>query len=156
MNQMQLIAVYGNPMTDRVAFETKYMKTVDTMRWRGKIKALPVKIYMNKILQAPFGKVMDELITTGLHREIKTWDGCYNVRYQRGSRTMLSRHSWGLAIDLNATWNPLVSVNAANRAALRAKYVQWSEPFLDIWRKHGFECGADWTNKLDGMHFELK
>jgi hypothetical protein len=110
---------------------------------------------MNRLLEDPLDEVMRELIKTGLIAEIKTWDGLFNVRYQRGSRTKLSRHSWGLAIDMNAAWNPLVKVTPATRAALRKKHVKWTEPFLKVWRDNGFECGADWKDRLDGMHFEL-
>lgn len=155
MNQMQCIAMWGNPFDDIDAFEGKWMRHLDTIRWRSKIKALPCKVYMHKQMHAPFANVMDELIRTGLYREIKTWDGCYNVRYQRGSKTVISKHSWGIAVDLNAAWNPLVSVTKANRAIKRYANVKWSEAFLDVWRKD-FICGADWFDKLDGMHFELK
>jgi len=99
--------------------------------------------------------VLDQLARKKLMAEIKTWDGLFNVRYQRDSRTKLSRHSWGLAIDMNAAWNPLVKVTSANRAALRKANVKWSERFLQVWRDNGFECGADWMDRLDGMHFEL-
>jgi hypothetical protein len=99
--------------------------------------------------------VLHQLKDCGRIDEIRTWDGLYNVRYMRGSKTVLSRHSWGLAVDLNATWNPLVSVTPQNRAEMRKKYVKWSEKFLKIWRKNGFDCGADWKTRLDGMHFEL-
>jgi hypothetical protein len=156
MNQAQLIAKFGNPMTDRAAFEGKHMTLVDSALFAAANHNIPRRMYMNKLLVQPLDAVKYKLINTGLITEVKTWDGLYNVRYQRGSRTALSRHSWGLAIDMNAAWNPLVRVTPANRAAMRAKHVQWSEPFLQVWRDAGFSCGADWRDRLDGMHFELK
>jgi hypothetical protein len=78
------------------------------------------------------------------------------VRKQRGSNS-ISKHSFGIALDFNAAWNPLVrGVTPATRGKLRAAKVTWSEDFLDVWRNNGWECGADWQTVLDGMHFELK
>lgn len=156
MTQAEMIAKFGNPMVDRVNFERKWMTLVDTDKWDRVIKPLPSSVYMNRLLVEPFTKVMDQLLFSDLYKEIKTWDGCFNVRYQRGSRTVLSRHSWGLAIDLNAAWNPLVRVTPLTRTMMRRKHVQWSERFLQVWRNNGFDCGADWKDSLDGMHFELK
>jgi hypothetical protein len=156
MTQAQLIARFGNPMTNRAAFERKHMKLVETESYAMHNRNIPSRIYMNRLLEDPLDEVMRELIKTGLIAEIKTWDGLFNVRYQRGSRTKLSRHSWGLAIDMNAAWNPLVKVTPANKAAMRKANVKWSEKFLQVWRDNGFECGADWKDRLDGMHFELK
>jgi hypothetical protein len=155
MTQEQLIARFGNPMTNRLAFERRHMVLVETEYYGLHNRNIPSRMYMNRLLQDPLYKVMDKLIMVGLIKEIKTWDGLFNVRYQRDSRTKLSRHSWGLAIDMNAAWNPLVKVTTANRAALRKANVKWSERFLQVWRDNGFECGADWKDRIDGMHFEL-
>lgn len=155
MTQEQLIRRFGNPMTNRATFERKYMVLVDTTGFASINPNIPRRMYMNHLLKEPLLTVLDQLARKKLIGEIKTWDGLFNVRYQRGSRTKLSRHSWGLAIDMNAAWNPLVKVTPANRAAMRKKNVQWTEAFLKVWRDKGFECGADWTDRLDGMHFEL-
>ncbi len=155
--QAQLVSKFGNPMIPaaRKEFEAKWMTMVDLTAYDDVITALPTRIYMNKLVVEPFKAVLDELITTGLYQEIKTYDGCFNVRYQRGSTTRLSRHSWGLAFDFNAAWNPLVKVTTPpGRDELRKKHVQWSEPFLQVWRDNGFICGADWLKSLDGMHTE--
>ncbi len=155
--QAQLVSKFGNPMQPgyKAVFESKWMTMVDMSAYDDVITALPTRIYMNKLVVEPFKAVLDELIRTGLHQEIKTFDGCFNVRYQRGSTTRLSRHSWGLAFDFNAAWNPLVKVKTpAELPALRRHYVKWTEPYLQVWRDHGFICGADWTTFLDGMHTE--
>jgi hypothetical protein len=66
-------------------------------------------------------------------------------------------HSFGIAIDMNAAWNPLLrGVHPNKRSELRKEYVKWSEKFLDVWRRNGWDCGADWNTVLDGMHFEIK
>jgi D-alanyl-D-alanine carboxypeptidase len=154
--QSELVSKFGNPMTaDRTQFEAKWMTIVDLTAYDRVIEALPTKIYMNKLVEAPFKSVLEGLIAANLHTEVKTYDGCFNVRFQRGSTNKLSRHSWGLAFDFNAAWNPLVKVKTPpGRDAIRKQYVKWTEPFLQIWRDNGFSCGSDWTYSIDGMHFE--
>jgi hypothetical protein len=142
-------------MVNRVAFERKHMMLVHTHESGFDSAVIPKRIYCNKMMVSPLLRVLQELNEESLLDEIKTWDGLYNLRYMRGSKSVLSRHSWGLAVDLNATWNPLVKVTPQNRAQLRKKHVKWSEKFLQVWRDNGFDCGADWKDRLDGMHFEL-
>jgi len=70
--------------------------------------------------------------------------GCYTPRFNRigGSAAgSLSRHTWGMAFDLNTVTN-----------------AQGAEPQLDcgvvrIFRRHGFAWGGNFT-RPDGMHFE--
>lgn len=154
--QAQLVAKFGNPMTgNRRKFENDWMVMVDMQAYDLVIPALPTKMYMNKLVVEPFKNVLNELIKSELYKEIKTYDGCFNVRFQRGSTTKLSRHSFGLAFDFNAAWNPLVKVTTPpGRDELYRRHVQWSKPFLQVWRDNGFACGADWQSALDGMHFE--
>jgi len=142
-------------MLNRTSFEKKHMVLVQIDEFGFDSPVLPKQIYANRTLVPRLIKVLQQLNEKGLIGEIRTWDGLYNVRYMRGSKSVLSRHSWGLAVDLNATWNPLVKVTPANRAQMRKKHVKWSEKFLQVWRDNGFECGADWKDRLDGMHFEL-
>jgi hypothetical protein len=155
--QLQLVNKFGNPMIDseRVAFEKNHMITIDLMAYDRTIFPLPSKLYINKLMREPLIRVFNTLVSTKLYTEIKTFDGCFNVRYQRGSKTRISRHSWGLALDFNAAWNPLVKVtNPPGRSVLYAKHVTWSSQFLQVWRNEGFVCGADWKSSIDGMHFE--
>lgn len=134
---------FGNPLKSRTKFEKNWMELWDIPEEINKaIPALPNKVYINYLLIAPLESTLRELIALGHHKEIKTWDGCYNVRLKRGGTT-LSTHSYGIAIDMNATWNPF-----------RGK-VTWSKGFLDVWRKNDWICGADWsTASKDGMHFQ--
>ena len=142
-------------MLNRAAFERKHMVLIETDDYDISYPIIPQRLYLNKLLVLPLMETLHQLNARGLIGEIKTWDGLYNVRYMRGSKSVLSRHSWGLAVDMNAAWNPLVSVTPQNRTVMRKKHVKWSEKFLNTWRNNGFECGADWKDKLDGMHFEF-
>ncbi|MBO9617342.1 MAG: M15 family metallopeptidase [Dyadobacter sp.] len=141
--QAQLIAKFGNPEINRLPFENKWMKVwIVPADIRKAIPAMPQKIYLNKLIEAPLDKTLRRLIALGLHEEIKTWDGCFNIRKKRGSGG-ISAHAFGIAVDLNAATNPF-------RGS-----VTWSAQFLKVWRDIGWICGADWSAaSRDGMHFQ--
>jgi hypothetical protein len=105
------------------------------------IGIIPKRLYCNKDLVAPLSQAFKNLITTGFVKELKTWDGCFNIRKKRGLSSM-SLHSWGIAIDVNAAWNGLNKT-----PVLSAGFVKC---FTDV----GFDWGGTWTRK-DGMHFQL-
>ena len=106
------------------------------------IKTVPQRIYCNKDMLVPLSKAFFNLIEQGIQDELKTWDGCFNIRKKRGL-TSMSLHSWGIAIDVNAAWNGL-----NQKPTLSPKFVKC---FIDA----GFEWGGTWQ-RLDGMHFQLK
>lgn len=140
--QAQLIKLYGNPATNQPEFERNWMVIWDIPDdINAIIKPLPNRMYCHKALVVPLEKTFRALIAKGLHKEIRTYDGCFNVRKKRGLST-LSVHAFGLAVDLNAAWNPL------------GGKVTWSKEFVDVWRAQGWTCGADWTTRKDGMHFQ--
>ena len=105
------------------------------------IGIIPKRLYCNKDLVTPLSLAFKNLITTGFVKELKTWDGCFNIRKKRGLSSM-SLHSWGIAIDVNAAWNSLNKT-----PVLSAGFVKC---FTDV----GFDWGGTWTRK-DGMHFQL-
>lgn len=105
------------------------------------IGVIPKRIYCNKDLIQPLQAAFKALIGTGCVNELKTWDGCFNIRKKRGLASM-SLHSWGIAIDVNAFENGL-----GVQPKLSAKFVKC---FTD----NGFDWGGTWTRK-DGMHFQL-
>jgi len=106
------------------------------------IGVIPKRIYCNKDMVAPLSKAFKALIDTGKVNELKTWDGCFNIRKKRGLSSM-SMHSWGLAVDVNAFENGL------NQTP------KLSAGFVKCFTDNGFEWGGEWKRK-DGMHFELK
>lgn len=138
-----LLARYGNPVNNQKLFETKWMITwVVPDDIHIIIPHLPAHIYLNRDIAVSFEKILRKLIAANVHTEIRTWDGCFNVRSQVGSTT-ISRHSWGIALDMNAAWNKLYGK------------VSWSDTFLNICRNEpGWILGADFYSRKDGMHFE--
>lgn len=149
--QEKLIQKYGDPLGDRKVFELVNMDLWDIPLYiNTHIPALPNKLYCHKDIVKPLHNVFMSLCESGLYREIKTFDGCYNVRLIRGSKTNLSIHSWGLAIDLNAAHNPLKHTKAECKGK---GLTPFSLSFDEVWRTQGFTCGIDFA-RGDGMHFE--
>ena len=105
------------------------------------IGVIPKKIYCNKDMVNPLSLAFKYLIERNFIKELKTWDGCFNIRKKRGLNSA-SLHSWGIAIDINAAWN-----------GLNMK-PQLSEGFVKCFTDAGFEWGGNWKRR-DGMHFEL-
>jgi hypothetical protein len=70
------------------------------------VGVIPKKLYCNKDMVAPLSQAFTNLISRGKVSELKTFDGCFNIRKKRGLSSM-SLHSWGIAIDVNAAWNQL-------------------------------------------------
>ena len=146
-----LLKRYGNPMAAAKPFEDKFMTHWMVPVWIDThIPALPNKLYVNKDIIGPLETVFNRLISLQVYKEIKTFDGLFNVRYIRGSKTKLSIHSWGLAIDLNASDNPL-GLSPAQCAEKGLK--PFTKLFYEIWRDAGWTCGTDFK-RSDGMHFE--
>lgn len=129
---------WGDPSTTED--EGKYMTLWD-IPTSLEVGTIPKRLYCNKILIEPLSKALKNLIDTGHVNELKTWDGCFNVRKKRGLATQ-SLHSWGIAIDVNAAWNGL---------GITPKL---SAGFVKCFTDAGFEWGGTWTRK-DGMHFQL-
>lgn len=95
------------------------------------------KLVMSKF-QAAFKNVVDRKLA----KQVKTFDGCFVLRKIRGGKS-ISTHSWGIAIDLNAKWNPLGQKN-----------FEMSEELAKCFEDVGFIWGGRWTARPDAMHFQ--
>ena len=105
------------------------------------IGVLPKKVYCNKDLEKPLEIAFTNIVSRKLVDQVKTWDGCFNIRKKKSNSTP-SLHSWGLAIDINAAWNGY------------NKPVTMSKELVQCFKDAGFDWGGDWIIK-DGMHFQL-
>jgi peptidoglycan hydrolase-like protein with peptidoglycan-binding domain len=80
---------------------------------------------------------------------ILTYDGSFNPRFVRGSRTSLSNHAFGTAFDINEPYNKL-----GHRPALVGQKGSVRE-LVPIANKWGFYWGGHYHGRPDGMHFEV-
>lgn len=92
---------------------------------------------------------------------------CFNQRsITAGGR--VSKHSYGLAMDINPRYNPYYKMKASGKAVVRP---EGSEAYLDrtevspymirkgdlcyrLFKQHGFQWGGDWASGKDYQHFE--
>jgi hypothetical protein len=121
--QLQGIPVFGRPSSGRMRFHRKAEEQLKSM-WAAWEQA-------------------------GLLALVLTYDGSYNARFIRGSRSVLSNHAYGSAFDINTRWNPLGAVPAlaGEEGSVRE--------LVSIANEHGFYWGGHFNNRPDGMHFEV-
>lgn len=100
------------------------------------------RMYVNKDIIPYLDNAFIKLIEKDLFKELKTFDGCWNIRPIRGTTDKWSMHTFALAVDFNSKENPLGGP------------IEFSEEFLQCWRDTGWTCGADFKN-VDGMHLQL-
>lgn len=92
---------------------------------------------------------------------------CFNYRIVEGS-THLSKHAYGLAIDVNPFYNPYITYNKDGSVNISPV---GSEPYADrtadfpykidendlcykLFKEHGFVWGGDWNSCKDYQHFQ--
>lgn len=92
---------------------------------------------------------------------------CFNYRVVSGSSS-LSRHAYGLAIDINPLYNPYITYNRDQTItvspAAGADYADRSKAFpykIDeddlccrLFKEHGFIWGGNWNSCKDYQHFQ--
>ena len=92
---------------------------------------------------------------------------CFNFRTVAGT-ARLSKHSRGMAIDINPLYNPYVRrrkdgtllvqpANArqyADRKKQRPYKIEKGDLCYRLFLKHGFKWGGSWANSKDYQHFE--
>jgi hypothetical protein len=144
----QLNAKYGVPNE-----QGTYLTTI-TLPYPFLYDGKPVsKMRCHKLVADKFLAVFNDILAHyGLEEinrlGINKYGGCFNYRKMRGG-TQLSRHSWGVAIDLDPQRNLLKETSATARFA-RPEY----KPMIDIFYKHGFVSLGREKN-YDWMHFEI-
>jgi hypothetical protein len=130
----ECLSKFGNPKSE------KFMVIWDVPT-ELEIGAIPKRIYCNKLMVEPLKQAFTNLIDRKVVNQLKTYDGCFNIRKMRGSNSM-SLHSWGIAIDVNATWNRM------------GKKPTLSKEFVACFVDAGFDWGGNWRYP-DGMHFQI-
>ena len=92
---------------------------------------------------------------------------CFNYRTVPGRSTM-SKHSLGLAIDINPFYNPYITKDSSGNTSITPvgsePYADRSTSFLhkitpddlcyQLFTEHGFTWGGSWKNSKDYQHFQ--
>jgi hypothetical protein len=137
-SQLLLFTRYGDPR--KPGWDLKWIN-----HWHPQVllpwfpaEELRVHKHLQPLLEAAFL----ELKSLGLHTEIHAIQQCHKLEHIHDS-PVLSVHSWGAAIDLNAAENPSGSVGS------------WSKAFIDTMVRNGLYCGQNWTGKREPMHFAM-
>jgi hypothetical protein len=104
-----------------------------------------IRAQCHVVVVGDLAAALADVVTAGLASTIDVGDtnaygGCFNPRYSRNSG-YLSRHSYGMAIDINTDSNCLGCRPPMNCEVVR------------IFRRHGFAWGGNFRVP-DGMHFE--
>lgn len=119
--------------------------------WRAEniqvIEVQGIRLAAHKLVAPLFKTFINELCSGGYRLDRTADDWGYANRDVRGAPGVKSNHSWGLAVDLNATTNPMTNDGLLhtdlppNVSQLAAKY--------------GFRWGGDYSGRKDPMHFEF-
>lgn len=139
---------YGQIIDGKWADEAKHCVTVYVPELISKVcvntlaRAPWTRVYCNRAMARPLSKALQNVIDRGVIHELQTFDGCYNVRMIRGSKTELSAHAWALAIDLNAQLNPLGRPSA------------FSPEFVKCFTDEEWIWGGSFE-RLDAQHFSI-
>jgi hypothetical protein len=148
----QAIAKYGKPNeTGKGYLVTIPLPYPMRLSWDLKVKVL--KITCHRLVADKLTAIFKDLLSHYGYDEIvrlgiDLYGGCFNYRAMRGGSEW-SRHSWGIAIDLDPVRNQLHETKRTARFA-RTEY----KPMIDIFYKHGFVSLGREKN-YDWMHFEI-
>jgi hypothetical protein len=148
--QSQLEDVFGEPNYDD--FVQNYIAFIDLSEFQEHLKHVAnfhqgkrFGFSGNYILEDPFKAALQKIIAEGLADEIHSFEGCFNIRPMKSGGTP-SVHSWGLALDMDASTNPFSWTKLTT---------SWSKGFVKCMTSVGFEWGGLWTKPFDAMHFQL-
>lgn len=148
----QVVSLFGDP--------TPYMTTdggILAAAWESRILtpvALPAPLHVagggqtkvircHRLIAPSIARALDDLYAKGNWLLLQDYGGCYCWRTQRLAAHARSRHSWGIAIDLNVHDNPMMGTpKMAPEVVLAFKLA-------------GFAWGGDFVHRPDGMHFEF-
>jgi hypothetical protein len=152
LSTQEIISKYGEP--DETG---AYLVSIDLpykMRLAWDIKTQVSKMRCHKLAAGAFVNVFNDLLKHYGYEKIvelgiDLFGGCFSYRAMRGGSDY-SRHSWGIAIDLDPTRNELKADKSKAQFA-KPEY----KPMIEIFYRHGF-VSLGLEKNYDYMHFELK
>lgn len=148
----QAIAKYGQPTQQGSYLVTIQLPYPMRLAWDKNTKVKTMRCH--RLAAEDFVKVFEDILAKYGYDKIvelgiDLFGGCFNFRAMRGGSDY-SRHSWGIAIDLDPERNMLHETSKTARFA-RPEY----KDMIDIFYKHGFVSLGREKN-YDFMHFEKK
>lgn len=100
-------------------------------------------IHCHRLVVPALRRVLEDLAARDMCHLVNTFDGCFVPRHMGWDpRRPLSRHAWGIAVDVNARLFPYGSRARQNRR------------LIDAFARQGFVWGGGWRTP-DPMHFEI-
>jgi hypothetical protein len=148
----QLKIKYGKPTETGSAYLVRIKLPYPMILSWDKAKKVN-SISCHKLISEKLTNVFNEILSHYGLAEIQNlgidlYGGCFNFRKMRGG-TDWSRHSWGVAIDLDPERNTLHETKTTARFA-KQEY----KPMIDIFYRNGFlSLGIE--KNYDWMHFEI-
>ena len=148
----EIIDKYGKPNQNGTYLVSIKLPYPMRLAWDKNTKVNTMRCH--KLVAQNFTNAFNEILSVyGLAKiqdlGIDLFGGCFNFRSMRGGSDY-SRHSWGIAIDLDPERNQLKETSKTARFA-RPEY----KSMIDIFYKHGFvNLGVE--KNYDWMHFEIK
>ncbi len=125
-----------------IEIDVPQLRKISEGRTNGKIK-------FHKAAAPSLINAFSEIEERGLLADILSFDAAFVPRTIRGTVNLLSSHALGIAVDLNASWNPYGSPPAPSEQKGSLLRV------VPILEKHGFAWNGRSTLRPDGMHFEF-
>jgi len=122
--------------------------SMNKILWRHSFTDVGLRSSCHKVVVTAIQNALTEIRQAGLARKINLqnsnrYGGCFTGRYNRMSGTFgaPSRHSYGMALDINTVTNTQGAIPQMDCRVVR------------IFRKWGFAWGGNFW-PADGMHFE--
>lgn len=143
---------YGVPSKNPNYLVTLKLPYPMRLAWDKNVKVN--KMQCHRLLHDKLSNIFNDILAHYGYEKIvelgiDLFGGCFNFRTMRGGSEP-SRHSWGIAIDLDPERNKLKETSKTARFA-KPEY----KPMIDIFYKHGFVSLGREKN-YDWMHFEVK
>ena len=146
----EIIKIFGQPNQQGSYLTTITLPYPMRLAWDKNTKVTTMRCH--KLVANDFVNVFEEILEHYGYEKIvelgiDLFGGCFNFRQMRGGSDY-SRHSWGIAIDLDPERNQLKESKKTARFA-RPEY----KPMIDIFYKYGF-IGLGVEKDYDWMHWE--
>lgn len=144
----EAVARYGPIVNGVWANETQWCTMFQvppdiSQMWINTVTKQPTThLYCNKDLAKPLAEVLRNIRDRGLISELRSFDGCLEIRDVRAEPGKPSAHSYGLAIDINAATNQLGTIGDMSFGL--------GECFVD----EGLYWGRNFKRR-DPMHFSV-